>query len=52
MNETTEGTVAIVAALIVLFSAMWEPRVSIAVALIALAGLGLYKLVREHGRLK
>jgi hypothetical protein len=36
MNAKTEGTIAIIAALLVLFSAMWESRVSIAVSVVAL----------------
>lgn len=30
MNAKTEGTIAIVAALLVLLSAMWNPRISVA----------------------
>ena len=47
MNPKTEGTLAIIAALIVLFSAMWDPRVSVAVAVLALAGIGIYRLVQR-----
>ena len=47
MNTKTEGTVAIIAALIVLFSAMWNPLVSITVSVVALAALGIYKLVQK-----
>jgi len=46
MNSRKEGTVAIVAALFVLFSAMWDSRISIALAILALAALGIYRLVR------
>jgi hypothetical protein len=49
MNTRTEGTVAIVAALVVLFSAMWDPRISVAVSVVAIAGLGVYKLVKKDG---
>ena len=45
MNTKTEGTIALIAALLVLFSAMWEPRVSIAVSLVALVALGVYKFM-------
>jgi hypothetical protein len=47
MNTKTEGTLAIIAALIVLFSAMWDPRVSVAVSLVALVVYGVYKFARE-----
>jgi EamA domain-containing membrane protein RarD len=49
MNTRTEGTVAIVAALVVLFSAMWDPRISVAVSVVAIAGFGVYKLVKKDG---
>jgi hypothetical protein len=45
MNSTTEGTIAIAAALLVLFSAMWDPRISVAVSVIALAGFGIYRFM-------
>jgi hypothetical protein len=47
MNTKTEGTLAIIAALIVLFSAMWDPRVSVAVSVVALAAYSVYKFVRK-----
>jgi hypothetical protein len=47
MNTKTEGTLAIIAALLVLFSAMWDPRVSVAVSIVALAAMGVYKLVQK-----
>ena len=52
MNQKTEGTIAILAALLVLFSAMWDPRISAGVAVIALAGLGLYHLLKTSGSSK
>lgn len=45
MNPRTEGTFAMVAALFVLLSAMWDPRISIAISLVALVGFGIYKLI-------
>jgi hypothetical protein len=48
MNTKTEGMLAIIAALIVLFSAMWDPRVSIAVSILSLLGLGIYKFVQRQ----
>ncbi len=48
MNGRTEGTLAIVAALLVLLSAMWDPRISAAVAFVALGALGVYRLTRRE----
>jgi hypothetical protein len=45
MNAKTEGIFAILAALLVLFSALWDPRVSVAVSILALAALGIYKFM-------
>jgi EamA domain-containing membrane protein RarD len=50
MDNKTEGTMAVIAALIVLLSAMWDARVSVAVSLVALVGFGLYKLVQKKSR--
>lgn len=47
MNSKTESTVAILAALLVLFSAMWDPRISVAISVVALLGLGIYELVQN-----
>lgn len=47
MNTKTEGTLAIVAALLVLFSAMWDPRISVLVSLLVLLGIGIYKLTKK-----
>ena len=44
----TEGWAAIAAALMVLLSAMWNPRVSLAVSLIALLALGIVQLWRSR----
>lgn len=49
MNTKTEGTIAIVAALIVMFSAMWNPLVSVAVSVVALAAFGVYKFMQKNG---
>jgi len=49
MNTKTEGTLAMIAALLVLLSAMWEPRISIVVSLAALVGLGIFKLLQKNG---
>ena len=47
VNARTEGTIASLAAVLVLFSAMWDPRISIVVSVVALAALGVYGFVRE-----
>lgn len=47
MNTKTEGTFAIVAALIVLLSAMWNPLISVTVSVFALAAFGMYKLMQK-----
>jgi hypothetical protein len=47
MNTKTEGTLAVIAALIVLFSAMWNPLISVTVSIIALLGYGLYKFFQK-----
>jgi hypothetical protein len=48
VNTKTEGTLAIVAALLVLFSAMWDPRISVVVSLLALLGIGIYRLTQKN----
>jgi hypothetical protein len=50
MDARTEGIIAMVAALIVLFSAMWEPRISVAVSVVALVGLGIYQFVQKEAK--
>jgi hypothetical protein len=48
MNTKMEGTLAIIAALLVLFSATWDPRLSAAVSFLALLGLGIYKFMQRQ----
>lgn len=48
MNTKTEGTLAIIAALIVLFSALWDPQVSAVVSIVALLGFGIYKFTHNQ----
>ena len=48
MNSKKEGTISIIAAFIVLLSAMWDPRVSVVVSVAALAAIGVFQLVRKH----
>ena len=47
MNTKIEGTMAVIAALIVLFSAMWDPRVSVVVAIVALIAFTGYKFIEK-----
>ncbi len=47
MNARTESILAIVAAIFVLFSAIWDPRISVAVSVVALVALGVYKFVHK-----
>jgi hypothetical protein len=48
MKSKIEGAFAITAALFVLFSAMWDARISIAISIIALVAFGVYKLVQKE----
>ena len=50
MNTKIEGTLAIIAALLVLFSAMWDPRISVTVSIAVLLGFGIYKFVQNKMR--
>jgi hypothetical protein len=47
MNARTEGTIAIVAALLVLLSAMWDARISVIVSVVSLATLGIYRFMQK-----
>ena len=55
MSTKIEGTIAVLAALLVLFSAMGDPRASVAVSVGALLALDVYqvplKYVSNHGLL-
>jgi hypothetical protein len=48
MKRKTEGTFAVIAALIVLFSAMWNPLISVAVSVVAMAAYGVYKFIQKE----
>ena len=47
MKTKTEGTIAIIAAVLVLFSAMWDARISVAISVLALAALGIHELIKK-----
>ncbi len=49
MTTKTEGTLAVLAALFVLFSAMWDPRISVVISIAALGALGIYKFLIALG---
>jgi hypothetical protein len=48
-NDRIEGAMSIVAAILVLFTAMLDPRISMALAVTALLAFGVYKLTRRSG---
>ncbi|HTP07556.1 MAG TPA: hypothetical protein VMP08_04855 [Anaerolineae bacterium] len=52
MNTQTEGVVALIAAFVVLFSAMLDPKVSIILAVVGLLLYGVYKLNEHRLQLK
>ena len=47
MSNKIEGIISIAAALFVLISAMFDPRISMTVAVFALVGLGAYHLLKK-----
>ncbi len=47
MNEKTEATLSIIAALLVLLSAMFDPRISAGLAVVFLVALAVYKFTRK-----
>jgi hypothetical protein len=48
LNAKTEGAFAILAAFIVLFSAMWDPRISVGLSVVALVGFGIYRFATKN----
>lgn len=48
MNSKTEGMINSLVAILVLFTAMLDPRISVGIAVVALIGLAIYKF-RAHG---
>ena len=47
MSNNADATMAIVAALLVLFTTMIDPRLSAALAIILLVAFAVYKVVRK-----
>jgi len=50
MEDKIQGTISILAALLVLFSAMLDPWVSMVIAVIALLGLGILELLKRSSK--
>ncbi len=50
MAAKAQRSIAIIAALIVLFSTMWDPRISVAVSIIALVALGIYQFMQKEDK--
>jgi hypothetical protein len=48
MNDRIDGTLSILAAFLVLFAAMLDPRIAAGIAILFLVGLSIYKFAR-HG---
>lgn len=49
-DQDLEGTLAIVASLLVLFTAMLDPVISASLAVILLATAGIWKVLQAHRR--
>jgi hypothetical protein len=49
MNTRIEAMMSILAALLVLFSAMLDPRISVALAVIFMVAFALYRLTHHEG---
>jgi hypothetical protein len=47
MSNKTEGIVSTMAAILVLFTTMLDPRISVGLAVAFLIGLGIYHLARK-----
>jgi hypothetical protein len=45
MSDRAEGVMAIIASLLVLFSAMLDPRISAGLSVVILLGFAIYKLI-------
>ena len=50
MNEKSEAVISFLAALLVLFSAMLDPRISIGLAVAFLVILAVYKIIQSNRR--
>jgi hypothetical protein len=50
MNDKTEATINALAAILVLFTAMLNPRISVGLAVVFLVGLSIYKLRHKNAK--
>ena len=48
MSSRTESIISIAAAIFVLFTALLDPRVAAGLAIMALAGLGIFKFLNSR----
>lgn len=48
MNTKTEGTIAILAAPVVLYSSLWDPRISVMVSLVGLLAIVIYLFLQNR----
>jgi hypothetical protein len=47
MSNRVESAIAIAAAMLVLFTTLLDPRISVILAVIALLGLGIYHFIKR-----
>jgi hypothetical protein len=47
INSKQEGTLEILVAIFVMFSAMLDPKISLAISITALAALGIWKFLEK-----
>ena len=50
MNDKVEGSLGILGAMVVLFTTMLDPRISLSLSVTLLLGIGIYHLVRTTSR--
>ncbi|BCX03001.1 MAG: hypothetical protein KatS3mg053_0939 [Candidatus Roseilinea sp.] len=50
MNDRIEAILAALAAILVLFTTMLDPRVSVGLAIVLLTAFAVYKLIRRPSR--
>lgn len=50
MNSKIEGIITVLAALLVVFTAIMDPKISIGIAVTLLVALAIYKLAKEEKR--
>jgi hypothetical protein len=47
ISPKQEGTIAIIAAILVLFSAMVDPKISLVISIVAFAAFGVWKFLEK-----